>query len=88
MLLGEFIEAIIVYYIKRNTHIPKHITLKSFNFTKNLSVFANLLVTILNQKERHLLDWTLHKDVVRLTLDITIIVSNTKGISLVIIVVE
>ena len=43
-----------------------------------MSVFANLLVVILNQNERHLLDWTFHNDVVRLTLDITIIVGNRK----------
>jgi hypothetical protein len=50
-------EALSILHI-RNTHIPKHITQKSFNFTRNLSVFANLLMIILNRKERHLLDWT------------------------------
>jgi hypothetical protein len=43
---------------------------------------------ILNQNEKHLLDWTSHNDVVRLTLDITIIVRNKKGITLVIIVAQ
>jgi hypothetical protein len=50
-------EALSILHI-RNTHIPKQITQKSFNFTRNLSVFANLLMIILNLKERHLLDWT------------------------------
>jgi len=46
-------------------------------------------VIILNQNERHLLNWTFHNDVVRLTLDITIIARNKKkGIALVIIVVQ
>ena len=70
------------------TYIPNHIRQKSFNFTRNLSVFANILMVILNQNERHLLDWTFNNDVVRLTLDITIIVRNKKGIALVIIVVQ
>ena len=42
-----------------------------------MSVFANLLVIILNQNETHVLDWTFHNDV-RLTLDITIIARNKK----------